>query len=321
MFNSALVDVAIGLIISFLGVSLVASAITEAISTALSWRQNNLLDGIKSLLNDQDFNGLARDLYNHALVNPLASGTAQKIQEVAHKPAYIDSQQFALALYQALSARAGTSEAPDQVIAKIDDPQLRAAMGCLWVTSSGNIDKFKQNIAVWFDHSMDRASGWYKRRTQGWTFGVAFAVAALVNVNVLYETAQIWTRPIVLADIPTQHFLRDLEAQAKLEAREEAKPSAVERAPKSSAEGTPMSSGLDAAKIFNALEQSALIGWTEGPRPHNAESWMTAITSWFMVAGASLFGAAFWYDILARVTHLKGAGKTPEKAKPPQADT
>jgi hypothetical protein len=39
MFNSVIIDVAIGLILSFLAVSLAASAITEAISSALQWRQ------------------------------------------------------------------------------------------------------------------------------------------------------------------------------------------------------------------------------------------------------------------------------------------
>ncbi|SRR5208337_2955691 len=88
MFNSVIIDVAIGLILSFLAVSLAASAITEAISSALQWRQATLLDGVKALLNDQNFDGLALQLYNHALVNPLASGAAKTVQDLASKPSY-----------------------------------------------------------------------------------------------------------------------------------------------------------------------------------------------------------------------------------------
>jgi len=48
MFISGIIDVAIGLTLSFLAVSLAASAITEAISSALKWREKTLLEGVKA---------------------------------------------------------------------------------------------------------------------------------------------------------------------------------------------------------------------------------------------------------------------------------
>jgi hypothetical protein len=130
MFNSAIIDVAIGMVLTFLAVSLAASAITEAISSFMKLREKTLLKGIQGLLNDQDFTGIARDLYNHALVNPLASGEATVIEDLAHKPAYIDSRQFSLAIYSKLSEDAGSlkGESTVDVIAKIPDPQLKTAM-------------------------------------------------------------------------------------------------------------------------------------------------------------------------------------------------
>jgi hypothetical protein len=72
MFNSAIIDVAIGMILSFLAVSLAASAITEAISSILKWRENDLEKGFKALLNfDPAKHPLALELYNHALISPL----------------------------------------------------------------------------------------------------------------------------------------------------------------------------------------------------------------------------------------------------------
>jgi hypothetical protein len=59
--------------------------------------------------------------------------------------------------------------------------------------------RFKHNIAIWFDNSMDRLSGWYKRRTQWVSFGVALTIAVIFNVNALYKSAQIWSRPSVIA--------------------------------------------------------------------------------------------------------------------------
>ncbi len=93
MFNSVIIDVAIGLILSFLAVSLAASAITEAISSAFAMAPGDIvLDGVKALLNDQNFDGLALQLYNHALVNPLASGAAKTVKDLTSKPSYIDSR-------------------------------------------------------------------------------------------------------------------------------------------------------------------------------------------------------------------------------------
>ncbi|MGH6850935.1 MAG: hypothetical protein ACREDD_10885 [Methylocella sp.] len=90
MFNSAIIDVAIGLTLSFLAVSLAASAITEAVSSALKWREKTLLEGVKALLNDPNFTGIARDLYNHALVNPLADGAAVSIHSLTtSRPTWI----------------------------------------------------------------------------------------------------------------------------------------------------------------------------------------------------------------------------------------
>jgi hypothetical protein len=230
MFNSVIIDVAIGLTLSFLAVSLAASAITEAISSAMKWREKTLLEGIKALLNDQDFKGVALQLYNHALVNPLASGTAKTIQDLTHTPAYIDSRQFAF--YSTLSEKSPKGGSPANLIAKISDPQLKTAMENLWAISSQNVDTFKHNIAVWFDNSMDRLSGWYKRRTQWVSFAVALAIAVIFNVNALYESAQIWSRPGVIADLTTSHFSDDSKLVTK-----------------------------DATKIFNALEPEYLIGW------------------------------------------------------------
>jgi hypothetical protein len=77
MFGSTILDVAIGLIFSFLAVSLFTSATVEAINSLLQLRAVNLKSGIMALVNDPDFDGLAKRLYAHALVSPLGPGLQQ----------------------------------------------------------------------------------------------------------------------------------------------------------------------------------------------------------------------------------------------------
>jgi hypothetical protein len=273
MFNSAIIDVAIGLALSFLAVSLAASAITEAISSGRQWRGKTLADGVQALLNYHPTDHpLALDLYKSALISPLTSGTAKSFEDIKHKPAYIDSRQFALAFYNALGGGS-----PFEVIGKIRDPQLKAAIEALWAASSNDIDKFKNNIAVWFDNSMDRVSGWYKRRTQWVSFVVALVIAVIFNVNILYESAQIWTRPAVITDLATLH----LEAQGDATQPEQA--------------------AATASKLFNALEPAFLIGWVKGPQPHDGQSLYIAITSWVLIYRDHKLGPRRWSDPLWRL--------------------
>src|ERR1700722_9956908 len=74
MFGSTIVDVAIGLIFSFLALSLFTSATVEAINSLLQLRAVNLKSGIMALVNDPGFTDLAKRLYEHPLVSPLGPG-------------------------------------------------------------------------------------------------------------------------------------------------------------------------------------------------------------------------------------------------------
>src|SRR5579872_6495849 len=98
MLNSTTLEVAIGLVFCYASVALVSSAIYEAIASMLKLRASSLLDGIKALINDPNFTGLAKDLYNHALINPRAGGDATDESELGAKPSYIDPRHFAEAL-------------------------------------------------------------------------------------------------------------------------------------------------------------------------------------------------------------------------------
>ena len=95
MFGSTILDVAAGIIFGFLAISLFTSAALEAINSLLNVRVKNLRTGIMALVNDPNFTGLAKQLYQHALVNPLGPGGADPLKNA---PAYVDKTQFAEAL-------------------------------------------------------------------------------------------------------------------------------------------------------------------------------------------------------------------------------
>lgn len=52
MFNSPIVDLAIGLVFCYAAVALTVSTMTEAVSSGIKWRSTSRFASIKALLND-----------------------------------------------------------------------------------------------------------------------------------------------------------------------------------------------------------------------------------------------------------------------------
>lgn len=293
MLGSTVLDVAIGVVLTFLGISLATSAITEGISSALKWREKTLLAGIRALVSDDK---VALALYNHALVNPLSSGVAVDFKTLTQRPSYIDARDFASALYRVLAKDHGVA----RLIADIENPQLQCAMTGLWESADGDVARFKIEIGRWFDRSMDRLSGWYKQRTQLVSFLVALGMAISLNANVLYEGAQIWTRPGTIAELQTGALAKAADAL----------PKACDFTAVSDPAQKPCFAMRDA---LDELKAANLIGWGSGPAPTDLRSFMMALLSWIVVAGSTLFGAAFWFDTLQRLTQLRGTGLVAKK--------
>jgi hypothetical protein len=104
MFGSDVLEVAIGVIFVYLLLSLVCTALNEGIASLLDKRSGNLFEGIKNLLNDPQFTGLAQQLYNHGLI----AGTSQYAADpdkTTRKPSYMSPANFSLALLDILGAR------------------------------------------------------------------------------------------------------------------------------------------------------------------------------------------------------------------------
>ena len=200
MLGSTVLDVAIGLVFVFMAVSLAASALTEALSSFIKLRQTTLRSGIQALLNDPGFTGLARDLYNHALVNPLAGGAAAKVADLTANPAYVDPSRFALALLSTLEEPGGRAPLADTV-AKIQDAQLRQTLTALLPTVENDRAAFLKAIGGWFDDAMDRLSGWYKRYTQAIGFAMALTVCVVIDADAMRIGTALWQKPSLVAEL------------------------------------------------------------------------------------------------------------------------
>ncbi len=273
MFNSAVLEVAIGLVFCFASVSLMVSAINEAIVSLIGLRAKTLLTGIKSLLNDQNFNGLALSLYNHALVNPRSDGTATDAKTLTNKPSYIDAKSFAVAFLDSVQTIPGNFVQLGDDINAIRDPQLKKMMQGIYGRAAGNIDNIHTELAAWFDNGMDRVSGAYKRQSQLICMVIGFVIAVLFNIDAFQLFSTLWMHPGYVAQL-----------------------------------GSPA-----AGQFANAVQglQSLPIGWVAFPPVCNFHLVVQGM-GWLVTASSVLFGSPFWFDLLGRLFQLRGTGGKPK---------
>lgn len=104
MFGSTVLEVAVGLTFCYATVALIVSTVQEMLAAAFRLRARTLLDGVKSMLNDPQFDTLARALYSHALVNPHDDPRRGLDTTIGNKPSYIAPRHFAIALIDTIQS-------------------------------------------------------------------------------------------------------------------------------------------------------------------------------------------------------------------------
>ncbi len=334
MFNSAVLDVVVGLIFGFLAISLATGAIIEAINSALKLRSVSLLFGIKELLNDNAFAGLAAALYQHAAINPRGPGafgpagrpvnwptTLRWVLFAKQRPpAYIDPKQFASAFLDVtgLSAASVTAAPADAVAAlttalntavpATGNPQINAFLTGVVQRANGDLEKIRTEIGAWFDNGMDRMSGAFKRWTQLASFVIALALSILINVDSIRIARGLWEQPTIAERLKLPANVQNAIGNGGgTQAPTDITPAAPANG--ASGETSPSRDAATAQAAIDVLNSNLPAGWPS----HQGENWWTMLGGWLITAIATLFGAPFWFDALQTVTRLKGSGPSPKE--------
>jgi hypothetical protein len=116
MFGSSALEVAIGLVFIYLLISLVCTVVIEAIASCVNQRGKTLFAGIRNLLNDPKFTGLAQQIYTHGIVVGTMEG-ANDPKKVNRLPSYITARNFGLGLIDVLTSK-GAAETWLAIIAE-----------------------------------------------------------------------------------------------------------------------------------------------------------------------------------------------------------
>ena len=276
MLDHPIVDVALGLILLYSTLSLVASVVKEWISSVLGWRAKNLEKGIRNLIGKVH----AARLYGHPLVSTLAK--EKKL------PSYIGSGTFASVVVDLLAhdENGKSLVVPKDRAAVLvdrvgDDPVLGPTLRALSNAGAETVADLRREIADWFDEGMNRVSGWYRRRAQRYIFVIGAVVAISANASTVHVVRDLWE----------DDALRYALAQQAVAVAGDAESSGTLQVP-------------------DDLLASFPLGW-EGVSDWGWGGWGTHLLGWLFTAAAVSLGAPFWFDLLSRVAKLRGTGGRP----------
>jgi len=273
MFDSVIFDVALGLMFIYLILGLICSAVQEIIAGALGFRSKTLRRGIENLLADPNIEDLSSRVYEHPLV--------AKLSRVGKNPSYIPARNFAVALLDVLrdpGAGDGPLTEAGNTVKRLPDGPIKKTLVGLLEGTENKIDRIRNNIEEWFDNSMDRVSGWYKRSAHFWTIGISLALSVGLNADTVCIAKQLWSDPALRAE-----FVALAEKQA-----------------------TTVENNQKITELRKQLD-SLPLGWSNTPTPMSP-------LGWILTALAASLGAPFWFDLLGKLINLRGSGPKPKKA-------
>ncbi|MBZ2206436.1 hypothetical protein [Massilia soli] len=201
MFGSTVLEVAIGLTFCYAAVALIVSTVQEALASLLRLRARTLLDGVKTMLNDPHYSGLARALYSHALVNPHDDGTAADERALKFKPSYIEPKLFAIAMLDTIQTLPGNWVQLGRDIDAVGDEQVRRALQSIYQQANGDLASLQAGIAGWFDSAMELVSGAYKRKSLMVSLALSLLLAILFNIDSIHLFSTLWQQPTLAAHL------------------------------------------------------------------------------------------------------------------------
>jgi triacylglycerol lipase len=327
MFGSVTLDVLIGIILIFFLLSIACSAAVEWIAGKRKWRSQTFDKAICQLLHGQLTAAHVTRFFAHPLVRPLSEQPEIGANPAADphgdpkpdekRPSYMPAGLFADVLLDLVAKSVpadglgGTfwrvREALGQATADQYLPansNLAAALK-LFADSAANrvpsdaadpdaarIALLRADIERWYDQTMERAGGWYKRYVQQTLLVMAAVVAIGFNVDTIAIT---------------KHLIRVPNARAALVGIAEQT---------RNKEGAIDASLQQSVKDLTAVANVGVpIGWDIGIKDAtNPAFWISKILGIALTIFAVSLGAPFWFDVLNKVSNLRAAGKKPAES-------
>lgn len=194
-------------------------------------------------------------------------------------------------------------------------PPSRAKDALLSLASNTQKDvaEFQERVENWYDDSMDRAAGWYKRKAQQILLGLGLLVAVTLNVDSINVARTLWADPVARQGTVTL-------ADDYVHAHPVESPDATDAEKKAQA----AKRVEEEAKQLKDIGQNLPIpfGWGVEARQSFSDAWANRLwlsmfgrlAGWLITAVALSLGAPFWFDTLNKFMMARASVKPKDKS-------
>ena len=295
MFGSQVLEVVIGLTLIFLVLSIGCSGAKEVIASILTLRANTLVEAIRNMLKNGD-----RDLAAELLLHPVIARTARP----GEKPSYISARALAQALFDVLAPPSGgqarTIQDLRDGVSKLPEDKLRRTLLGLVDSSQGDLDAAREKVEHWFDDTMERVGGWYKRMAQQIIFAVGLLLCVALNADAIMIVRELWS---------DEALRRAVVAVAEKKVQS-----------KNPADSSEQKVSFEQVAMEIRRANTPPIGWssTAGDfraRPSSFGEWLLKILGIALSSFAIVLGAPFWFDFLNKVINVRLSGNPPKTSE------
>ncbi len=159
------------------------------------------------------------------------------------------------------------------------------------------LNQFQQEIETWFDRSMDRASGVYKRNAKGVALLMGLLVAIFANADTFHIINRL-SKDSTLRDTITQSASRLSPETNDLES--------VKQKVNQALEDISLPIGWNLSNLDQQAQES--IGWPVKGWPFPV---VRRILGWMLSGLAIAMGAPFWFELLGKVINVRNSGPKP----------
>lgn len=160
------------------------------------------------------------------------------------------------------------------------------------------MDQFKKEIATWFDRSMDRASGVYKRNAKKVAIAIGLLTAISTNTDT-FHIASRFSKDSELRDIITTRVSQIPQGADNLQAIKEQ----VQQAKQDLLESVSLPIGWSDTNLKQQREEQKFWG-LDIP-------FVKQFVGWILSGLAIAMGAPFWFELLNKFINVRNAGPKP----------
>lgn len=333
MSGFPILDLVIGMIFVYFLLSIICSSAVEMVISIRKLRAKMLEEWLKKIFDNEITIGNKKVLLGQAIMDH-CSVTA--LSEKGSATSYIDAKNFTTALVEKITYNPDNplsiAKNIDSIITAIQDtPALSIELKRAFLTYAdeakdayknmsakvvSELQLFRSKIEYWYDSSMERVGGAFKRQyTRYWTFTVGLIVTLLLNADSISIARYLYNNPEARVNLAAQAYdeVKDSSWQKTLARMQTERPS--DAASFDSIKNSLTSRAEDIKKVKATLDNAIPLGWSSTVlNDENGFSYWLLLSKIVGLAAtilAVMMGAPFWFDLLNKVSNLRGSGTRP----------